>query len=146
MKNKLDRAEHRSGSEASAARAFTLLEWQAEAMRLFGSDERQWKFRCPICGNIQGPEDFAPFKDRGATPDTAAIECIGRFLPASERSKAFGDTPPEPGKPCDYAAFGLFRFGDKVTFEGGHTITVFPFAALAAPSISSTAAVKDKAK
>mgnify|MGYP000306211832 CR=1 FL=1 len=82
-------------------------EWHGEGERLFGPDESCWRFVCPICGNVQSPEDFRQYKDSGAEPGSAYKQCLGRYLPGAY--SAFG-----PGKrtgPCDYAAYGLIRLG-----------------------------------
>jgi hypothetical protein len=103
-------------------------EWLTEARRLFGDDPKKWKFQCPVCGNIQTPEDF---KQVGADPQSVYQECIGRHMPKSDRASNFADTPAKNGNksPCDYAAYGLFQFGRKVIPEGGGKPTpVFPFA------------------
>jgi hypothetical protein len=57
-------------------RTWTLAEWRTEATRLFGQLPLQWKFQCPICGNVQ---TGAEFKARGAEPERAYRECIGRL-------------------------------------------------------------------
>jgi hypothetical protein len=102
-------------------------DWRAEARRRFGDDAMRWKFRCPVCGNIQTPEDFYPFREKGATPDTAAQQCLGRFTGGR---KAFGEKPPgTPKRPCDYAAFGLLRINTDIIEIDEKTRThVFPFA------------------
>jgi hypothetical protein len=38
--------------------SLSLEEWRAQATALFGPDPRNWKFRCPICGNVQTLVDF----------------------------------------------------------------------------------------
>lgn len=69
-------------------------EWFDKGTALFGPNVFEWKFKCPSCGNIQSPNDFRKFKEKGATPETAAKDCIGRW---------------EKDKGCDWAAYGLFR-------------------------------------
>ena len=77
---------------------------------------------CPACGNIATP---AEFKALGANPDDAAQECIGRAMKPRMHL--------ETGKkPCDWAAYGLFKTlgkGMLVQFEDGKTIETFEFAA-----------------
>jgi len=93
---------------------------------LFGADKFKWKFKCPMCGNIQTPEDFRQYKDKGATPDGAYQECIGRY---EEGRRAFGKKEKgEKPRPCDYASYGLFRIGHMLTYPDGHEVVVFPFA------------------
>lgn len=87
-------------------------EWLARGKELFGEDVWHWRMVCPGCGHVQTPEDFRPFKDRGATPDSARQECIGRYT--GGRSWAF-----DGGEgPCDYAAFGLFCIAPVVVVDG----------------------------
>lgn len=112
-------------------RVLTHDEWIAEGRKLFGDDMLNWRFVCPVCGMIQTPNDFEKFKDKGATPETAAKQCIGRFLPKDQRRSALGNSPPQaPDKPCDYASFGLFNLCPvKVILpDGGPTMPVFGFA------------------
>jgi hypothetical protein len=103
-------------------------EWLAQACALFGADPKDWKFECPVGGNIQTLQDF---KDAGAEPQRAYQECLGRVIPNPARN--FASTPGGNGKnqPCDYAAFGLFQLSKapKVIPEGGgRPVAVFPFA------------------
>ncbi len=99
-------------------------EYFAKGRELYGDDFFKWKLRCPICGNIQTPEDFRQYKERGATTDSAFHNCIGRF---SGGSKAFGDQQPNP--PCDYTAYGLFTFCAYIAIdEEGGEHRMFPFA------------------
>ena len=102
-------------------------EFKAEGTRRFGEDEFQWKFRCPICGNIQSAEDFRKYKNVGAKPGSAYQECIGRYLPDSFR--AFGTNKKGAKKsPCDYASYGLFNIGNRVKLANGEEVIAFPFA------------------
>jgi hypothetical protein len=94
----------------------TVAEWHAEGCRRFGEDMLTWRFACPACGHVQTINDFKPFKDRGATPDSVRKECLGRYLDV--RYKAFGENPPRtPTSPCDYAAYGLFRLAPLIVVE-----------------------------
>lgn len=81
-------------------------DWLAEGRRRFGQDFGAWKFVCPICKHVAAVDDFKPYKDKGATPDSATSECIGRYIPGS--MKAFEESKRTKG-PCDYAGYGLFR-------------------------------------
>jgi hypothetical protein len=101
----------------------TEAEWLAKGNELFGEDMLEWKFVCPICGHVQTPNDFRPFKDAGATPDSARNECIGRYtLP---RGVAQG----EGGQPCDYAGYGLIQVSPiRIAREGGRESQAFAFA------------------
>lgn len=108
---------------------FTHAEWLAEGRRRFGDNFEKWRFVCPICGNVAAVSEYRQFKDCGATPDSAAKECIGRYLPKDQTHKAFGANTKERGKPCDYAIYGLFRIpGAIVTGDDGHKMLAFAFA------------------
>jgi hypothetical protein len=109
---------------AQATPVMTHAEWEAEGKKRFGEDFMKWKFVCPVCKNVAAVEDYKPFKDKGATPDSATCQCIGRFTGA--KYKAFGNPR---GKPCDYALFGLFRLpGVIVKFPDGKEKMSFAFA------------------
>jgi len=98
-------------------------DWVAEGKRLFGDDQLKWRFVCPICGNVQSPEEFRQYKDLGAQPDSAYTNCIGRYTENPRR--AFGGS----GKgPCDYAGYGLFKVSPViVTQESGREVRAFDF-------------------
>ena len=83
-------------------------QWLAEGRRRFGDDFMQWRFICPACGHVQQVLDFKQFGDRGATPDHARQNCIGRFMPR-EQCHGMGE-----GQPCDYTAYGLIRLAPIV--------------------------------
>lgn len=106
--------------------------WEAEGTRLFGPEQLNWKFKCPICGNVQSPADFLPYKNEGATPDSAYKVCIGRFLPDGKQRRAFGfggaTALPEPKAPCDYTSGGLFNLNPLIVEAGEHKISAFAFA------------------
>jgi hypothetical protein len=106
----------------------TAEEWLAEGKRRFGEDYYAWKFVCPICGHVQAVSDFERFKDDGASPDSAAQVCIGRYLPKAEHREAFGKRK-TPEQPCNYAIFGLFCMpGAIVVHPDGAEQPVFAFA------------------
>jgi len=96
-------------------------EWLAGAKRRFGPDPLKWKFKCPVCGHIQTPEDFRPYKDKGATPDSAATECLGRYAGAKSTGLS------GKAQPCDYAGYGFFRL-NPVHVSDGPSYGVFAFA------------------
>lgn len=103
-------------------------EWSLKGLELYGEDSLKWKFKCPICGNIQTPEDFRQYKDQGATPESARLECIGRYMPKEKVNTAFGNDNSNIKSPCDYTACGLFKIGHKIKLENGETTIAFPFA------------------
>lgn len=101
-------------------------EWLAKGTKLFGEDKLNWRFKCPLCKNVQTAEDFRKHKDKGATPSSVYQECIGRY---EGGCRAFGSNAKTAKKsPCDYAAYGLFNIGDIVKKPDGKEVTVFPFA------------------
>ena len=78
-------------------------EWLAKGKQLFGENTDEWKFVCPGCGHIQAIEDFRQYKEQGATPNSATIECIGRY---SSGRKWLSNLLSQP---CDYAGYGLLN-------------------------------------
>jgi len=98
-------------------------DWENRARSFYGADQMAWKFRCPACGHVQTVEDFRRYKDRGATPDGAYKNCIGRFMDDSE------GTLMNKKSPCDYAIYGLLQLGGyNVILPDGKTVRTFPFA------------------
>jgi hypothetical protein len=124
------RAKKQIGAPAPVPR-MTYDAWLAEGQRRFGADFYGWRFVCPICSNVAAVGDFKPFKDQGATPDTATVECIGRYC--GTKFKAFGSGgAKERGKPCDYAMFGLFHIaGVIIAMPNGKERMAFAFAEVA---------------
>jgi len=93
-------------------------EWLQKGKDLFGEDVMGWEFVCPGCGNIQKVSDFKPYKDKGATPNSAYTECIGRYS---------GGDWYKGTKPCNYAAYGLFNIAPVIVKDGDILIEVFDF-------------------
>lgn len=108
-------------------KTFTHADWLDLGRARFGENFDDWRFVCPICGNVASIGEFRRFKEQGATPESAASECIGRYLPKSH--KAFGtDEPNTPKKPCDYAGYGLLRLSPwRVAFPDGTERHSFAF-------------------
>ena len=108
-----------------AGRVTTVAEWVARGTELFGGDMLEWKFVCPACGHVQAVKDFLPFKDRGASPDSARFNCVGRYAGAARI--AFGGSGDGP---CDYTSGGLFNISPLlITDESGKEHVAFDFAA-----------------
>lgn len=103
----------------------TMHEWKAEAVRRFGKDPGKWKFICPVCGNVQSPEDFEPYKDQGAQPDSCTHVCLGRYTNGRDAFKGGAK-----GQPCNYTAYGLIQLSPiRVTDPDSETpIHCFAFA------------------
>lgn len=113
MKNKMDELKK-----------ITRKEWFKEGEKRFGKDKKNWKFKCPNCGNIQDYHDF----DKLTTINKEEIEnvvyfsCIGRWI---EDSKG---TITNKSSPCDYTNGGLFNFAKLEVDFKGKKISVFEFA------------------
>jgi hypothetical protein len=97
----------------------TVAEWLAEGERRFGANPIDWRFVCPVCGNVASGHDF---KAAGATdPDVMRCECIGRYT----GGRTLGEKGPGP---CDYAGYGLFRLSPvRVTTPDGKVVHSFAF-------------------
>jgi hypothetical protein len=100
---------------------FTYEEWMAEGERRFGKDFKMWKFKCPICENVATVSDYQQYADKGADPNSATCECIGRYQGAQDFKT--------PGSgPCNYAAYGLFRIPGVIVKMNGKDVVAFAFA------------------
>lgn len=111
---------------------FTVDEWLAEGERRFGADRLKWRFVCPGCGHVQAVEDFRPFKDEGAKPESAYFNCIGRFSARLMKREWLGGEGPGP---CNYTTGGLFNISPvTITREGERPVSAFAFAEVVAPA------------
>lgn len=91
--------------------------WFEHAENIFGtSDYREWRWVCPACNRIQKMDEFEPFKDDGASPNSVYSECLGRYNGGRKG----------PYK-CDWAAYGLFS-GPDFVMHNGEKQPVFKFA------------------
>ena len=72
----------------------------AEAVKRYGEDQNNWKFRCPSCESTMTVADYMRYPNGDAL---IAFSCIGRLMPHAV------DIGIKPG-PCNYAGGGLFRF------------------------------------
>lgn len=91
----------------------SLDEWNAKAEELFGTkDFREWKFVCPMCGNVQSFKDFEGLVD---DPENYVhFSCIGRF------KNDIG---------CDWTLGGFLQIHKtEVIDKEGETHRVFEFA------------------
>lgn len=96
-------------------------EWRVEAIRRFGDDEMQWRFKCPSCGHVASTEDY---QAAGAKSSHVGFSCIGRFLPKC--NEAFSG---EGSGPCNYAGGGLIGINPVAVDNGeGKTVRMFEFA------------------
>lgn len=106
----------------SDMKLITREEWHRKGTELFGEEMWTWEFVCPSCGNVQKPNDFMPYKDKGATPDSATKECIGRYSNTERVDMCSGKSP------CNYASYGLIQLcTTKVVDEDKNKIPVFAF-------------------
>ena len=102
----------------------TFKEWVEKGEKLFGKDMLKWEFVCPGCGHVQKVEDFRQYKDKGAKPDNAYCECIGRY---SGGKSWMNDKQSKPG-PCDYAGYGLLNICPVlVVKDDGKEVSSFAF-------------------
>jgi hypothetical protein len=102
----------------------TYAAWMKEGTRLFGPVRIFWGFVCPSCGHVQTPEDFRQYKDNGATPNAAYLNCIGRY------DGKHGDVEmgTHPG-PCNYTSGGFLNINPvTVIMPGDSPLHVFAFA------------------
>jgi len=95
-------------------------EWIAKGTELFGPDMLQWRFVCPACKHVQKVADLAPYKDQGATPDSATHNCIGRY-------DGHMNVDMGAGQPCNYTGYGLFNFCPILVKDGDKEIRCFAF-------------------
>ena len=98
----------------------TKQEWLENGTKLFGPDMMKWKFICPCCGHVQAVEDFFPYKDKGASPDSATHDCIGRY--DGHMHVNMGEA-----KPCNYSGYGLFDFCPILVLDKGEELRCFAF-------------------
>jgi hypothetical protein len=100
----------------------TKQDWIDKGIELFGPDPMNWKFVCPVCGNVQSPADFQQYKEKGATPESATNECIGRYAGAKSTHLT------GKAQPCDYAGYGFFKLSPiRVVDETGQEVHSFGF-------------------
>jgi len=102
----------------------TAEEWLAKGKELFGDNMLNWRFVCPGCGHVQTPQDFQPFQEQGATPDSARNECIGRYTGGKSWLR---DNLQKYNGPCDYAGYGLFSISPVVVLDGAEKVHSFAF-------------------
>jgi hypothetical protein len=91
----------------------TLEEWFAKAVKLYGSDKKNWKFKCPNCGQTQSLNDF--LENSVSKPDEKFyFSCIGRWV---------------KDRGCDWTLGGLLKIHSvEVISKEGKKVPVFEFA------------------
>lgn len=104
---------------------YTQQEWYTEAIRRFGKDSMNWKFKCPVCDIETAVKEW---RDAGAPEGAVAFSCIGRYTGA--KRKAFGTTTDKAEGPCNYTGGGLFRLNPVtvVREDNGNEESMFHFA------------------
>jgi hypothetical protein len=100
----------RGPAKAIGPLRMTKKEWMAKGKTLFGEDFLKWRFVCPACRHVQAVGDFKLYKDKGATPDSARCECIGRY-------DGHIDVDMGAGQPCNYCGNGLFRLSPVLVID-----------------------------
>lgn len=122
-----------SSVEGDNLKEIPVKDWLAEGERLFGTDMKQWKWKCPNCGHVQSIADFLELKKLGiikAETDVGTLvyySCIGRFdtrIPEKDVG-----TLSDKKSPCNYTNGGLFCLTNIfIINESGKQIPVFEFA------------------
>ena len=98
----------------NSTKIITKTEWQKAAEKLYGSDAKQWRFKCPICGHTASVQEImsAGAKD----PNCAYMECIGRY---------------QKDICCNFAAYGFLGIphgGYVIEDKNGIGMEIFEFA------------------
>lgn len=102
-------------------------DWRAEAVRRFGEDVFQWRFKCPCCGHVAKVSDW---RDAGAPEGSIAFSCVGRWTGGGTGAAFFvkgKDDQEHPTVPCDYAGGGLFGLNPVAVMSEGIVRHVFSF-------------------
>jgi hypothetical protein len=94
-------------------------EWKAEAIKRFGPDPLNWKFKCPSCGHVASVQDY---REARAPQGAVAFSCIGRYKGST---KELGD---KSGGPCNYTGGGLLNLNPVSVDIDGKITNVFAFA------------------
>lgn len=101
-------------------RTITCEEWKAEGAALFGDNQMDWRFVCPVCHHVASVADWYSLGAAGKS--MVAFSCVGRLNAGS--SEAFSGKP----GPCNYAGGGLFGMNPvTVILEDNERTRVFEF-------------------
>lgn len=93
-------------------KTLTMKEWMDKGTALFGSDKKNWKFKCCRCGESQSYYDFANLEIE-EPENKMYFSCIGRW--AKDRG-------------CNWTLGGLFQIHEQeVIAENGKAIPTFVF-------------------
>lgn len=85
--------------------AVTADQWHEEGVELFGENELDWQFVCPIYKHVQCAEDY---RAAGLPSTMVGYSCVGRGIEGSR--DAFGG---EGVGPCNYAGGGLIGMNPR---------------------------------
>ncbi len=92
----------------------TFEEWMKKGEELFGEDKKNWRFKCPACGNTQTIAEFIKLGlDKDKILGIFYYSCIGRW------DKTQG---------CDYTTGGLFNISPIKIIKDGQESYAFAFA------------------
>lgn len=97
-------------------------DWMKEGEKLFGKDQLNWEFICPVCKYVAKTSDW---KEAGAPEGTVAFSCVGRWRKEGEVPQAFQDNIKKG--PCNYTTGGLFNLSPVKVKHEGKTISLFDF-------------------
>ena len=94
---------------------------------LYGKDKMQWKFKCPVCDNVQTAQQF---KDIGADPNQVDFNCIGRYMKEEVHAPFGENSKGVPKQPCNYTSGGFLKCNSKyyINPETGMEFPTFEFA------------------
>lgn len=98
-------------------KTMTVKEWRARGEALYGKNEREWKFRCVKCGNVQS----AVLVDERNPEQIGQIKSNWIYFACEGRKTA--------GVGCDWSLGGLFTIHKlEVIDERGRRHPAFEFA------------------
>lgn len=89
----------------------------AEAVKRYGKDRNNWKFRCPSCGNTMTVGEYLAAAKAIGDEDgdrMIAFSCIGRLMPNPVDMGTKGNGY------CNYAGGGLFKL-NPIEISDHHT-------------------------
>lgn len=103
-------------------------DWQTEAVKRYGTDCDNWKFRCPSCLNVMTPKMYLELGIKSGMSESSVVKmmafsCVGRLMDKPQeifqKGKGF----------CNYAGGGLFGLNPiLVKFPEGKEGRFFDFA------------------
>ena len=113
--------QKKKSEKKSEPREITYQAWLDEGKSRFGSDRKEWKFKCPVCGHVAFAKDWLT---AGSDENGIAFSCVGRWLPKC-RDAIYGK-----GKgPCNYSGGGLFQLNPvHIEYDDGSIRQTFEFA------------------